>query len=99
MFVQGSQHASDGFAAPTVNPQLNLENLSAYFKRPIVNLPRFEGVDLPKPPTPAPSEQPFNPFGDEDGFDDFSSGALPATPQPTSFQQPTVDLFSTGASV
>jgi hypothetical protein len=63
MFVQGSQLASDGFATPTINPLLNLENLSAFFSRSTVNLPRFEGIELPMPPKPKTSAVPFNPFG------------------------------------
>jgi len=84
MFVQGSQLASEGFAIPTINPLLNLENLSAYFSRPAINLPRFEGIELPMPPKPKTVTEPSNPFGgsniDDDGFDDFqdfSSGTLP----------------------
>ena len=83
MYIQGGGSASS----------MSFNSLTAFFNKPTgqINLPRFQGIDLPKAPPPVDV---FNPFGtdadasnqnaDEDDFGDFGdfNGGATTTPTP-----------------
>ena len=64
---------------------LSLPSLTQYFQQPVLPLPVFNGIELPKPPQPD-----FNPFGDgngegsDDGFGDFDDFQTPTQSAPNS---------------
>ena len=62
----------------TSGAQLTFPALSQYFAQPVIALPVFNGIELPRAPQPD-----FNPFGDgnddsDDGFGNFDGFQTPA---------------------